>query len=221
MSFVVGILAFPSLSSVSAADFAFLIAESDPFDWSLTASLVIGGALGFLVIWAVTRHTRRVAHDQAAELIEVARREAAVAAEEIRQKAEAELQDKRAELNREFDRREIETDIKLREIRAHEESLSLLDYQLEQKQERLARENAAIKQARDAIRSLSKSLRTRLEGVSQMDAEEIKRTLRDEIMIECQDELRALRRQTMEKSEQELQREAQRILITTMQRMSS
>ena len=135
------------LTSASAADFAFLIAESDPFDWSLTVSVLIGGSLGFLVIWAITRHTRRVAHDQAAELVEVARREAAVAAEEIRQKAEAELQEKRAELNREFDRREIESEVRLREIRAHEESLALLDYQLEQRQERLNRESAAMKQA--------------------------------------------------------------------------
>ena len=106
------------LTSVSAADFAFLIAESDAFDWSLPASLVVGGGIGFWVVWALTRHTRRVAHEQAGELIEVARREAAVAAEEVKQKAEAEIQEKRAELNREYDRRDIEADVRLREIRA-------------------------------------------------------------------------------------------------------
>ncbi|HYP15975.1 MAG TPA: Rnase Y domain-containing protein, partial [Opitutus sp.] len=205
---------------MSAADFAFLIAESDAFDWSLTVPMVVGGTLGFLVIWAFTRHTRRMAHEQAAELIEVARREAAVAAEERRQKAEAEIQEKRAELNREFDRREIESEVRLREIRAHEESLALLDYQLEQRSERLNRENAAIRQARDAIRALSKSVRQRLEGVSQMDAEEIRRALREEVLLECQDELRALRRETMEKSEQELQTESRRILIAAMQRLA-
>ena len=209
------------LPTVCAADFAFLFAESDPFDWSFPVVLVLGGAIGFLVVWAFTKHTRRVAHEQAAELIEVARREAAVAAEELKQKAESEIQDKRAELNREFDRREIEIDVRLREIRAHEESLALLDYQLEQRQERLNRENAAIKQARDAIRALSKSVRKRLEGVSQMDAEDIRRALREEVLLECQDELRALRRATLEKSEQELQTEARRILISSMQRIAS
>jgi ribonuclease Y len=210
------------LTTASAADFAFLFAESDQFDWSLTAAAcIVGGAIGFLLVWAFTRHTRRVAHEQAAELIEVARREAAVAAEELKQKAEAEIQEKRAELNREFDRREIEIDVRLREIRAHEESLALLDYQLEQRQERLNRENAAIKQARDAIRALSKSVRKRLEGVSQMDADEIKRQLREEVLLECQDEIRALRRATLEKSEQELQSEARRILVASMQRIAS
>jgi ribonucrease Y len=214
-------LRFRALKSASAADFAYLIAAADLSIWPFAASAAVGIALGFLVVWLLTRHTRKTAAANAAQLIDVARREAAVAAQEIRQKAEEEIQQRRAEMNREFDRREIETDIKLREIRAHEESLALLDYQLEQKQEKLARENAAIKQARDAIRALSKSLRKRLEGVSQMDAEEIKKTLREEVMLECQDELRAMRREILEKSEQELQNESKRILITAMQRLAS
>ncbi len=193
----------------------------DAIDWSPALSLIAGMAVGFFIVWTVTRQTRRVAHEQAAELIEVARREAAVAAEEVKQKAEAEIQEKRSELNREFDRREIEADVRLREIRAHEESLALLDHQLEQRQERLNHEGAAIKQARDAIRALSKSVRKRLEGVSQMDAEEIKRQLREEVLLECQDEIRALRRETLEKSDQELQSTGRRILIAAMQRIAS
>ena len=197
------------------------MAENDLVDWSLPMALILGIGSGFLVAWLATRHTRRIAHEQAGELIEVARREAAVAAEEMKQKAEAEIQDRRAELNREFDRREIESDVRLREIRAHEESLALLDYQFEQKQERLNRESAAVKQARDAIRAMSKSVRQRLEGVSQLDAEQIRRQLREEVLLECQDELRALRRATLEKSEQELQNEARRMLISAMQRIAS
>jgi ribonuclease Y len=209
------------LTSASAADLAFLISGNDLSDWSLPVALVVGGTLAFIVVWAITRHARRTAYDQAAELVEVGRREAAVAAEEVRQKAEAEIRQRRVELNREFDRREIESEVRLREIRAHEESLALLDYQLDQRQERLNRESAAIRQARDAIRALSKSVRERLEGVSQMDADEIRRALREEVLLECQDELRALRRETMEKSEQELQTESRRILIAAMQRVAS
>lgn len=209
------------MTSASAADLAFLISGNDLSDWSLPVALVVGGTLAFIVVWAITRHARRTAYDQAAELVEVGRREAAVAAEEVRQKAEAEIRQRRVELNREFDRREIESEVRLREIRAHEESLALLDYQLDQRQERLNRESAAIRQARDAIRALSKSVRERLEGVSQMDADEIRRALREEVLLECQDELRALRRETMEKSEQELQTESRRILIAAMQRVAS
>jgi ribonuclease Y len=202
-----------------ASDFT----ESDPLvDWALAAVfVVVGSGVGFFIAWKLTRQMRRNAREQAAELVEVARREAAVAAEELKQKAEAEIAEKRAELNRELDRREIESDVRLREIRAHEESLALLDYQLEQRQERLNREGAAIKTARDAIRDLSKNVRKRLEGVSQLDADQVKAQLRDEVLLECQDELRALRRATLEKSEQELQNDARRVLIAAMQRISS
>ncbi len=207
------------------AELPFLIAESDTLDESLPVALLAGTLFGliagFLIVWAITRQTRRGARDQAAELLQVARREGAVAAEEMRQKTDIEIQAYRAEMNREFDRREIEADVRLREIRAHEESLALLDYQLEQRQERLNRESAAVKQARDAIRALSKGVRKRLEGVSQMDAEEIKKQLREEVLLECQDELRALRRSTLEKSEQELQTDARRILVASMQRIAS
>jgi len=215
------------LTFVRVADTAFTLslAQADAADWSLSVSLLLGLLAGILVgsflVWIGTRHVRRVAHEQAAELTEVARREAAVAAEEIKQGAEAQIQERRAELNREFDRREIEADVRLREIRAHEESLALLDYQLEQRQERLNREGAAIKQARDAIRDLSKSVRKRLEGVSQMDADGIKRELREEVLLECQDELRLLRRETLEKGDQEMQSTARRILVAAMQRLAS
>jgi ribonuclease Y len=182
---------------------------------------IAGVIVGFVIAWAVTRYSRNMAEQQAAQLIEVARREAAVEAHETKQRAEEELHTRRAEQTREFDRREIETDIKLREIRAHEESLALLDHQFEQKQERLARESAAAHQARDALRALSKSLRQRLEGVSQMDAGEIKQALREEVLLECQDELRRLRRETIERSERDLEMEARRILVTAMQRLAS
>jgi len=209
------------LNSGSAADYISLILEGDPFLFSLVVAGLIGVSLGFLIVWIVTRHSRRMAEQNAAQLLEVARREAAVGAQEMKSKVEEEIQAKRAEMNREFDRREIEVDVKLREIRSHEESLALLDYQLEQKQERLARENAAIKLARDAVRDLSRNVRQRLEGMAHMDAAEIKQALREEVTLECQDETRALRRELLEKSEQELQHEAHRILVTTMQRLAS
>jgi ribonucrease Y len=196
-------------------------AEDLTLYWPWAVVLLTGASAGFAVVWLVTQATRRAAREQGAELIEVARREAVVRAEEERQRAERELVERRAEVNRELDRREIEMDLRLREIRSHEESIALLDHQLEQRAERLAREDSAIRQARDAIRSLSKSLRKRLEGVSQMDADEIRKALREEVQLECQDELRALRRQILDRSEQDLQAEAKRILVTTMQRMSS
>jgi ribonuclease Y len=209
------------LKSGSAADLVLSILQDEQFSLALVMGIVAGTGLGILLIWILTRQSRQMAKQNANQLLEVARREGAVSAQELKTKAEEEIQAKRAEMNRELDRREIEVEVKLREIRSHEESLALLDYQLEQRQERLARENAAVRQARDAMRDLSKGVRQRLEGLAQMDAGEIKKALREEVLLECQDELRALRREMLEKSEQELQHEAHRILVATMQRLAS
>jgi ribonuclease Y len=140
------------------ANSALVLAQADiALYWPWAGLMLLGAMAGFFVVWVGTKDTRRDAHEQASALIEVAKREAQVAGEEIKQHAERELEGRRAEVNRELDRREIEMDLRLREIRSHEESLALLDHQLSQHGERLTRESSAIKQARDAIRAISKS----------------------------------------------------------------
>ncbi|MBM3874511.1 MAG: ribonuclease Y [Verrucomicrobia bacterium] len=208
--------------SARASEFAVLLAVQDegwPVHFGVAAA--VGLVVGLGVSWVLTRSARRIAASKADQLLDVARREAAVAAEEAKQRAEAEIQLRRAESNREFDRREIEVDLKLRELRSHEESLVILDRQMEQREERLSRETAAVRQARDAMRTLSKSLRRRLEGLACMDGEDIRRQLRAEVLSECEDELRALRREVLERSDQEVASEAKRILIAAMQRLAS
>ncbi|MEJ1972975.1 MAG: ribonuclease Y [Lacunisphaera sp.] len=196
-------------------------ADAEPYLGIVIVAALLGLGLGYAVIWFLLRQTRRLATEKAESHLVLAKREAAVAAQEIVNKAEEEIRVREAELNRDLDRRKIEIEMMLREIRSHEESLGLLDYQLEQRQDRLAREAAAIKQARDAMRDLSKSLRKRLEGVASLDGEEIRKQLREEVTFECAEELRALRKELLERSEQDLVQEGKRILVATMQRLAS
>ena len=189
------------LTAIAAATKPLTQTDSaEPYLWALGVSVLMGLALGYFAVWQGLRQTRRLAKEKAESHFELAKREAAVAAQEIVSKGEEEMRNREAELNREFDRRKIETEMMLREIRSHEESLGLLDYQLEQRQDRLAREAAAIKQARDAMRDLSKSLRKRLEGVASLDGEEVRKQLREEVTFECAEELRALRKELLERS---------------------
>lgn len=180
-----------------------------------------GGVTGFFLSRILNKGLKKQAEERAKEVLAVAQREAAVEVKEVKQAAEAEMAEKRAELAREFDRREIEVDLKLEEIRSHEKSIAALDFELEQKRERMNREDAANRLARDALRAQSKSLRRKLEGMAGMDAREIEQALREEVQLECQDELRMLRRQTLERSEQDLNNEARRVLISAMQRLST
>jgi len=196
------------------------LAAAMRLDWSLAVYVLVGMGIGFWSVWLVTRSIRREARKSAETIVQVAQREAAVAAEEIRQKAAERIRKKRAALVEEFAAKEIDAEVRLREIRAHEESLALLDHQLEQRTERLNRELAAVRQTRDTISALSANVRERLEGISQMDTEAMKRALREEVILECQDELRQLRREIMERSEQELERQARDKLVTVMQRIA-
>ncbi len=189
--------------------------------WSLILDLLIGMGAGFLIAWALTKHSRRVSREHGVELIEVARREAAVAAEEMKQRAEADIAARRADANRDMDRRSIEVDLKLREMRADKESLGQVDLKLDQRREQLNRESAALRQARDAMRTMARTLRQRLEGLSKLEGADIQKALREEVFRECEDELRVLRRETLARSEQDLQAEAKRILIASMQRLAS
>ncbi len=217
-----GRFAAPEMLTVIAATNANLVPEAaEPYLWALAAAGLVGVLGGFFGVWFIMRQSRRLAEQSAASHLELAKREAAVASQEMVSKAEEEIRTREAEMTRELDRRKIEVELMLREIRSHEESLALLDYQLEQRQERLAREASAIKQARDAMRDLSKSLRKRLEGVASLDGEEVRKQLREEVTFECQEELRALRKDLLERSEQDLVHEAKRVLVTTMQRLAS
>lgn len=209
------------MESTSDADYVLLIAASDPNAWSLAVALVVGFLLGVVLLKALSKRHRKQLREQTEQVVTVAKREAAVAAEEHRQQVDRELAAREAEFAREKDRHQIETDVQLREIRAHEESLGALDFELQQKRERLDRESDAIKQARVALREKSRNLRDKLEKLAGMDAEEIASALREEVQIDCQDELRAMRRQFLERSEQDLQNEARRMLIAAMQRLSS
>ena len=64
--------------------------------WTLAAAIAIGVSSGFMVVWLLTRQTRNSAVERADELQEVARREAAVAGQEIKQRVEEELAARRA-----------------------------------------------------------------------------------------------------------------------------
>lgn len=209
------------MTVIAAATKPIVQAATEPYLWALLAAGFVGVLGGFAAVWFITRQARHLAEESAKSHLELAKREAAVAAQELISHAEEEIRTREAELNRDLDRRKIEIEIMLREIRSHEESLALLDYQLEQRQDRLAREATAIKQARDAMRDLSKSLRKRLEGVASLDGEEVRKQLREEVVFECQEELRALRKELLERSEQDLVQEGKRILVATMQRLAS
>jgi ribonucrease Y len=192
-----------------------------PGIWSLLFASLFGAVLATLIFWYYTRHSRAQADLRARTLLELARKQAEVDTDRLRTEADLEIQRRKAEAGREIDRREMEIDVKLREIRSHEESLAALDHDLQAREDRIARENAAIKHGREAVRTMSRNLRRTMENLASMDSEEIKANLREQVKQECQDELRLLRKEIVDRSERDLEMEARRVLVTAMQRMTS
>jgi ribonuclease Y len=198
-----------------------LVAVSVPDALLLVVSLAAGLAFGLLLSLGLTRHARRRAREDAEHLLDMSRREAGVARQQVLAEAGMEIERKRADLDREITRRELEIDVKLREIRSHEESLGVLDHELTQREDKLNREQSAIRQARESVRAMSRNLRQTMENLASMDVEAVRANLREQVRQECQDELRSLRREYLERSEAEMGEQARRILVAAMQRLTS
>ncbi len=193
-------------------------------EWvGLDLSIALGGSViaGFLVAWLMARHLRRRARADAQSVVELARREAEVSKQELLAQAQIEIERRRAELDREARARELDLEARLREIRAHEESIGDLDDELARREEKVEREQGAVKQAREAVRNLSRNLRLTMEKLAGMNADEVRENLRDQVRQEVQEELRALRKEILDRSEREIQDESRRIIVAAMQRLTS
>jgi ribonuclease Y len=195
------------------------VMESEPGYWLLAS--VAGVCIGLLLSWVITRETRRRARDEAASLVALSRREAEVAKQQAFNDAMLDIERRRADLDRETTRRELEIESRLKEIRTHEESLGDLDLELSRREKQVEREHTAVRQARDAVRMMSKNLRQTMGNLASMNVDEVRANLREQVRTDAQEEIRSLRREILERSERELNDEARRILVAAMQRLTS
>ncbi len=220
------------LGAVRSYSAAPLTYEHEPLlGWSLAAmdsgagwwlmAVLVGAVLGYGISLLSSRQSRRRAQDQVRTLAEISRREGEIARQQALNSATLEIERRRAELDREITRRELEIESRLKEIRAHEESLGQLDAELARREKQVEREHAAVRQARDAVRTMSRNLRQTMGNLASMNVEEVKANLREQVRTDLQDELRTLRREILERSERDLNDEARRILVAAMQRLTS
>lgn len=185
------------------------------------AAALLGVGVGLGLAWLVGRTWSRRVREEAKAFSELGRREAEVAKQQALAEATLDIERRRAELERESTRRELEIEARLKEIRAHEESLGDLDLELSRREQKVEREQTAVRQARDAVRLMSKNLRQTMGNLASMNVDEVRANLREQVRSEVQDELRTLRREILERTERELNDEARRILVAAMQRLMS
>lgn len=180
-----------------------------------------GAAVALLVAWLFIRLRRRDLREKADHLLLLARKEAEIQARDLRTQAEREITLARAAFQAEeqaaaTQRQHAET--VLAEERARLETRA---DELAHRESYFNSRRAEIEALRDQLERQSQLYRERLRAASKLNEEQIRAALAEEIRTESAAELRDLRNQLRNRAETELQEESRRILIDSLQRLSS
>ena len=192
-------------------------------EWSIwtAAAAIVGFIVAYVISWRVVRHTRVRAEAEARSVLEISRREAALKAKEEKAKAQREIEGLRSDFERAEQRSELEIESKLNEIRSHEISLGNLDGQLQQRQRQVEAELDDLEAGRENLRELTANAQRTMANLASMDIDEIKQALREQVEIDCRDELGKFRKEILERSEADIQRESKSTILAAMQRIAS
>ncbi|MDA0346228.1 MAG: ribonuclease Y [Verrucomicrobia bacterium] len=182
---------------------------------------VIGVAIGILAGWILTVRYRSNARVEAANIVELARKEASVDCKQLIAEASLQIKQERQDLTQDIQRLQAELSERERILAAKEANANDIALDLESRLEEFSVRDADLNNRGKTILETSAAYRTKLEEVAQLNPEDIRRRLEDEVRKECEDELRDMRQRLLAKSDLEVQREAQRIILTTMQRIAS
>ena len=189
--------------------------------WITLAALVGGFTLAYVFLRWKTSDARQRAAAEADGMLDTARRKSEIETLEMKAKAELEIEGLRADFERAEQRSELEIEMKLKEIRSHEESIGLLDHQLQLRQKQIEKELQEVQAKRQDLSELSRNMQRTMANLASMDVQEVKESLREQVRMECADELKKLRKEILDRSDAEIQREARNTLVAAMQRIAS
>ncbi|OUW18090.1 MAG: ribonuclease Y [Opitutales bacterium TMED158] len=184
-------------------------------------AIIAGFGAAFCLGWLATRHGRKRAESDAASIFSMAEREAGVIAKEASSKLQMELDERRSDFERESKRREMEWEVRLSEIQSNEESLAALDHELRLREKNIELELEEIKSSKRNLKEMSGNVQRTMANLASMDIEDIKSELKTQVELECSDALGRMRKDLVERSEADLNREANRTLMAAMQRIAS
>lgn len=189
--------------------------------WIALAALAAGFVSAYVLLRWKMSDARRRAAAEAESLLDTARRRSEIEAMEFKAKAEREIEGLRTDFERAEQRSELEIEMKLREIRSHEESIGLLDHQLQLRQKQIEKELEEVKAKRKDLSELSANMQRTMANLASMDVQEVKESLREQVRLDCAEELKKFRKEILERSEAEIHREARNTILAAMQRIAS
>jgi len=169
-----------------------------------------GVAVTLLVGWLFLRLRRRDLLDKAENILNLARKEAEIQARDVRALAEQDIARSRAALQ--------QTETGLAQERARLETRA---DELGRRESYFNSRRAEIEALRDQVERQSQLYRERLRAAGTLNEEQLRAALREEVRTESAAELRDLRNQLHNRAETELQEESRRIMIDSLQRLTS
>ena len=189
--------------------------------FSGVGAVIAGFAAAFAIGWLITQQARNRSKEHATSIVDLAKREAEVVAKEAASKIQLELDQKRAEFERESKREKMEMEVRLNEVHSHEESLAALDHELRLREKNIEQELDEVRASKSNLLEMSGNVQRTMANLASMDVEEIKSELRLQVELECNDALSRMRKDLLERSELDVDREANRTLLAAMQRIAS
>jgi ribonuclease Y len=181
------------------------------------AGILLAGGLAVLAFRRFKQHQ----DERFSERCEIFKREQALRLEELTSEQKRSFQQRESDLEQAYREREIE--VRGREEEAESTLAALKKEQdlVDKRRSDLDEKYDALEQSEDRLRELINTYRGKLQEVGQMSPETARENLQQLVRHEVDEEIRDLREELLGRSEKEIEAEARRTLIASMQRLSS
>ncbi len=190
-------------------------------NFHLIAGITIGAVIGTVLYWFMMRRRFQRIEEENRLKRDVEARETQLKLREERAELELAFQRKEAELDRLSSARVDEFDVRAREQERVSERIQEREEDLESKEKEVTRGKRLVDEAEHEAEKVRRLYRMKLHQVSQMEEEEARQLLLRITEKECEKEIRDLRHKLLDRSEAELAEESKRILLASMQRITS
>lgn len=151
---------------------------------------------------------------------------------EHRERTESQIEKMRSRLELEFEKRKLELDHQVSEqrleLKSKEEELASTKSQVENELAVAEKRRLELDERVDEVgqrenhsRALAEKYRSALQEISKVSESEARSRMIEEVHRDCEAELRVMKGEMLQRSEKEVEAEARRILIDSMQRLSA
>ena len=187
----------------------------------LVLGLLVGVGAGYLIRKAMAQREVTSAEMRAKTLLQEAEREAEAARREALVGAKDEIHKMRADAEAELKQRRVEIDKKDDRLGQREASLDQRAESLTRKEQGLEQKEGEIQRARQELDRLAEKARTELERVAGMTAQDAKQALVEDIGEEAKRDAMVLVRDIESQAREEADKRARKIIAIAMQRVAS